>query len=85
MGITFISIDTCRYPFPKNTPTKKEGVCMESKLIQQKRLEQQFNMLLKQIDYQLEHPIECSHRNKAMCKDCLYNVGGAIPICSKTE
>ena len=46
---------------------------MESKLIQEVRLDLQLNKLLKQIDYELEHPIECSHRNKAMCRQCLYN------------
>ena len=58
---------------------------MESKLIQDIRLELQLDKLLKQIDYRLEHPIECSHRYKAMCSQCLYNVGSVIPICTKTE
>ena len=58
---------------------------MDSKLMQEVRLEHQMNTLLKQIEYQVEHPIECSHRNKAMCSQCLYNVGSVIPICSKTE
>ena len=85
MGITFISIDTCRYPFPKNTPTKKEGISMDSKLIQEVRLDLQRNKLLKQIDYQLEHPVECRYRNKTMCKQCIYNVGSIVSICSKVE
>ncbi|WP_190283326.1 hypothetical protein [Cellulosilyticum sp. WCF-2] len=58
---------------------------MDSKSIQEVRLEHQMNKLLKQIGYQLEHPVECIHRNKAMCSQCLYNVGSVIPICSKTE
>lgn len=58
---------------------------MDNKLIQEIRLELQMNRLLKQIDYQLEYPIECSHRNKAMCSQCLYNVGSITPICSKVE
>ena len=58
---------------------------MDSKLMQEIRLEQELNKLLKQIDYQLEHPIECSHGNKAMCMQCLYNVGSIIPICYKIE
>ena len=57
---------------------------MDSKLIQEVQLENQMNMLLKQIDYELEQPMECSHRNKAMCMQCLYNVGSITPICSKT-
>lgn len=58
---------------------------MDNKLIQEMRLEKQMNKLLKQIDYHLEHPVECSHRYKAMCSQCLYNVGSVIPICTKTE
>ena len=58
---------------------------METKLIQEIRLELQLNKLLKQIEHQLETPIECSHGNKAMCRQCLYNVGSVIPICSKAE
>ncbi|WP_410496833.1 hypothetical protein QTL86_06510 [Cellulosilyticum sp. ST5] len=58
---------------------------MDSKLIQEVQLENQMNMLLEQIEYQLEHPMECSHRNKAMCRQCLYNVETSSPICSKTE
>ncbi len=58
---------------------------MESKLIQEIRLEQELNMLIKQIDYQLEHPIECSNRNKAICRKCIYNVGSVTPICSKIK
>ena len=58
---------------------------MESKLIQETRLEHRMNTLLKQIEYYVEHPIECSHENKPMCSQCLYNVGNSSPICSKTE
>lgn len=63
-----------------NIPTMKEGVCMESKLIQEIRLEIEMNRLLKQIEYQLEHPVECMHRNKTMCRQCFYNVGSITLI-----
>lgn len=66
--------------FLGNTPTKKEEVCMESKLIQKIRLELQMNRLLKQIN-----SMECSHKTGFMCKQCIYNVGSVTPICSKTE
>lgn len=36
-----------------NTPTKKGGICMESNLIQEIKLELQMNRLLMQIKYQL--------------------------------
>lgn len=70
-------------PLLGNTPTKKAGVSMDSKLIHDVLLELQINTLLKQIDYQLEYPIECQTRCSSNCKRCLYNVGGTIPICSK--
>ena len=58
----------------------KERVNMDSKLIQEMRLEHQMNTLLKQIEY----PIECDNRFSSICKQCIYNVGDVIPICSKT-
>ena len=58
---------------------------MESKLIQEIRLELQMNRLLEQIGYQVENPIECLCKVSFMCRQCIYNVGSAIPICSKME
>ena len=52
--------------FLGNIPTKKEGVCMESKLIQEIRLKHQMNRLLEQIDYQVENPMN-AHKKSALC------------------
>ncbi|WP_171903765.1 hypothetical protein [Cellulosilyticum sp. I15G10I2] len=58
---------------------------MESRLIQEIRLEQHLNKLLTEIDYQLKNPIECNYRGSSMCFQCIYNVGSPSTICSKTE
>lgn len=80
------NITTClKYLPPGNTLTKEEGVSMDSKLIQDVRLELQLNRLLKQIDYQLDYPNGCNKKCGSRCKQCLYNVGTITPICSKSE
>lgn len=58
---------------------------MENTLIQEIKLELQTNRLLKQIEYQLENPIECTQKASYRCAHCVYNVGEAEPICSKAE
>lgn len=58
---------------------------MESKLIREIRLELQKNRLLQQIEYQLENPMECTHRYSFMCKQCIYNIGTLSPICANTQ
>ena len=73
------------FNFTGNTPTEKEGGCMESKLIQEIRSEQLMNRLLKQIECQLENPIECSKKANFRCAHCVYNVGEVEPICSKIQ
>lgn len=65
------------------SPTKKEGGSIDSKLIQEVRLEQRLNMLLKQNDYQREYPVECNNRCSSMCRQCLYNVESVILYASK--
>ncbi|MBP3887680.1 MAG: hypothetical protein J6F30_08545 [Cellulosilyticum sp.] len=58
---------------------------MESRLIQEIRSELRMNRLLKQIEYQLENPIECTKKSSFRCVHCAYNVGETEPICSKAE